>query len=231
MLKDLPAKKRKVTPLSLSNRKEYEDAHQDFIKWMRKNYRHKVGRAKKAEVLVKTGYLLRLAGSLKLPAVIDWVRLWLEKHPGKKIILFGKHTEVLTDLHEAFRNQSVLVTGSVPMKRRKEYQALFQKSSRCRVFIGNIDAAGAGWNGTAASAVAFVEMDWRPGMHKQAEDRAHRIGQHGTVRCHYLVAKGTIEEKLVQIIQDKQAVLDQVLDGGDVPDQMTVFDQLLEDVT
>lgn len=228
VLKDLPAKSRHVVPLPLNKgRKEYDDAHHDFLSWMRKNYRSKLGGAKKAEVLVKTGYLLRLAAKLKLPAVIEWISLWLEDNDGKMLV-FGHHTDILEAIHAKFGRASVLVTGKVPMAKRKEMQAAFQQLPRVRLFVGNADAAGAGWNGTAGSAVAFAEYDWRPGIHRQAEDRMHRIGKTGSSDCFYLTANNTIEEKLARCIQEKQQVLDAVLDGGDVPDTLSVFDQLME---
>lgn len=229
VLPALSAKRLHVVSLPLSNRQEYADAYDDFLSWMRKNYRHKVSGAKKAEVLVKTGYMLRLAAALKRPAVEDWIDTWLKVNPGK-LLVFGRHTQILEDIQTRFKRLSVLVTGKVSMKVRKEYQAQFQQSGKCRLFVGNMDAAGSGWNGTAGSAVAFCEYDWRPGVHKQCADRIHRIGQTGDCDIYYLTARNTIEEKMAALLQAKQEVLDQVLDGGDVPDTLSVFDQLMMEV-
>jgi hypothetical protein len=227
VLHELPAKERHVVPLQMTNRDEYDQAHHDFMVWLKKNYRHKVTGAKKAQVLVKTGYMIRLAAKLKLPAVLDWTRAWDRDGRGK-LMMFGRHTSILEHIHDAFGWASVIVTGGVPMAKRKERQALFQKSPQCRLFVGNMDAAGAGWNGTAASGVAFAELDWRPGIHLQCEDRGHRIGQTRTIQCYYLVAKDTIEDKLCGVLQEKQKVLDATLDGGDVADTLSVFDNLME---
>jgi len=57
-------------------------------------------------------------------------------------------------------------------------------------------------------------MEWSPEIHRQAEDRAHRIGQGGTVNVYYYIAMGTIEEDIVEILNSKKHVMDQVLEGG-----------------
>lgn len=225
VLTDLPAKVRSVTPLPIITPKVYATAVADFIRWLRANFKGKATAARRAEKLVKTGYLLRLAAELKLPAVIEWIKLWLEDNAGK-LIVFGLHKFVLAALRTAFPGVSVHVDGSVTARKRQAAFDHFTADPKCRLLIGNLVAAGAGWNGTAASAVAFVELDWRPGLHKQGEDRIHRIGQTGTAFIHYLVGHGTIEEKMCQILEAKQSVIDAALDGGAVADSLNVYSEL-----
>jgi SNF2 family DNA or RNA helicase len=83
---------------------------------------------------------------------------------------------------------------------------------------------------TAASTVAFTEMWWRPADHAQAEKRVHRIGTTERVWSHWLIAHGTIEEKLCRIVQDKQAGISEILDGERTKSDIAVFSQLMNQV-
>ena len=105
----------------------------------------------------------------------------------------------------------------------------FKRDKNCRVFIGNIKAAGTGVDGLqeVADTLAFAELWWRPGDHIQAEDRIHRIGQNKVAWINYLVAGGTIETDLCKIIQTKQETIRATLDGGPLAEDLDVFDQLL----
>lgn len=225
VLKQLPDKTRSVVPITLQNRKEYDHAYADFIGWLRKFSRTRANRAAKAEKLVKIGYLRRLTGWLKVQSVIAWVKDYLAGSNGGKLILFTSHKAVLAELHKVFKRICVKVDGGTSAKERQLFVEKFNHDKHTRLFIGNIRAANSGWNGTSASAVAFAELDWTPGAHKQAEDRAHRIGQTRKVSVYYLVGIGTIEEDLCKILQKKQAVLDSTLDGGESGD-LDVYDEL-----
>jgi SWI/SNF-related matrix-associated actin-dependent regulator 1 of chromatin subfamily A len=215
VLTQLPSKTRAVVPISLSNYSEYKTAEKDFIRWLMKTHPKKANRARNAERLIRAGYLLRLVGELKLPSVRKWIDTFLEGSTGK-LITFGVHKNVVRPLHKHYEDLSVRVDGSVEGKKRQEATDKFRKNHSCRILFGNIQAAGVGWNGQVAQDVMFCELDHLPANHTQAEDRAHRIGQTLPVTCWYLIGKGTIEEKMVKAIQEKQRVLDKVLDGKNV---------------
>lgn len=233
VLKDLPAKTRTVIPVELlkADRKEYDEAEKDFVKWLAKKSRRLALRAAKAERLVKMGYLKRLAAKLKMKQIIEWIDNFLQE-TDEKLLVFGIHKAVLKGLHEHYKRQSVLVTGEVTGRKRVHAQDLFNHDKRYRLFFGNIDAAGVQWSCSSASTTLFVEIGWIPGDHNQAEDRTHGIkrGRKGFVsQSYYLVARETMEEKLCQIIQEKQRVLDETLDGKEPDgDSLNIFDQLTE---
>lgn len=215
VLKQLPDKTRSVIPIDLSaaDRKEYNKAEKEFISWLRNFNPTAAKKAERAEYLVKRGYLKRLAGSLKLNAVMEWIENFLTESD-EKLIFFGIHKKFLQPIYQRFKEDAVLVNGSVNSSDRQKAFDAFTNQKKKRLFIGNIQAAGVGWNGQVASNVAFGEMGWTPGEHTQAEDRAHRIGQTRGVMCHYLVSAGTIEESLCKIIQEKQQTLTSILDGN-----------------
>ena len=71
---------------------------------------------------------------------------------------------------------------------------------------------------TRASNVCFLELEWTPAIHDQAEDRCHRIGQRDAVTAWYLLAADTIDETMARLIQRKRELIDAITDGRELPD-------------
>ena len=143
----------------------------------------------------------------KVPAVVRFAEGMLAEQ--RKLIVFGHHKDVLAGIRHGLDKYSpVVVTGSTPSGRRQELADRFQEDAECRVFLGNIMAAGTGLTLTAAKAVLFAELDWVPGNMTQAEDRAHRIGQTDNVQVVHLVVAGSIDARLAHVLTAKQDVID-----------------------
>lgn len=229
VLSQLPDKSRRVFTVPMSRPEEYEQAERDFVGWLMKQDPLKANKAVRAEAVTKLGYLKRLAARLKLRAVVEWINEFLHETE-EKLVVFCCYRKALQAIVRRCPVRSVVVDGSVTGKRRKLAIDQFQKDRQTRLFVGNIRAAGVGITLTAASTVAFAELDWVPGAHVQAEDRCHRIGQGQPVTAWYFVAHGTIEERLCEVIQQKQEVLSAVLDGGPVPEDLDVYTQLLREM-
>ena len=228
VLKDLPEKIRQVVPMDLSDKNEYRKANLDFAAWLHKKDPAKAMTSLKAETLTKMGYLLRLAAELKLPSVLEWINEWLLESD-EKLIVFAEHQTIIKALKEKCNAKSVVIDGSVIKNDRTMAVDIFQRDPKTRLLIGS-KAASTGITLTAASTVAFAELWWRPGDHLQAEDRPHRIGQTETVLAHYFVARGTIEEKLCRILQEKQEVISSVMDGGPQVTDISIYQQLLREM-
>jgi len=228
VLPELPEKNRRVLPFALTNEDEYREASDSFLSWIGRTNPARLLTAKRAETLVKLGELKRLAARLKLRAVVDWTNEWLESYPDEKIVLFAVHRKMIEALARRIISKSVVVDGSITGRKRKVVIDQFQRDRKTRVFIGNIRAAGVGITLTAASTIAFCELDWVPANMMQAEDRIHRIGQTVPSWCWYLVAAGTIESHLCEILEKKQRVVSGVLDGDDTTDELDVYKQLME---
>jgi SWI/SNF-related matrix-associated actin-dependent regulator 1 of chromatin subfamily A len=228
VLKYLPKKTRTVLPVDISDRAQYNQAVANFIEWLRTYNPAKANPKERAERLVQIGYLKRLAAKLKMPAVIEWIQNYLDG-TDSKLIVFGIHKAILGPLHEKFPD-SVLLDGAVVGRKRQMVINQFTNDKRTRILFGNIVAAGVGWNGTAAGAVAFAELPWDPAASVQGEDRIHRIGQHNAANIYYLVARNTIEEMLVALLQRKQRILDKVLDGQIQAAGLSTFNELFEAV-
>ena len=159
----------------------------------------------------------------KVPQVIDFVTEVLESTT--KVVLFAHHRDVIENLAvglSAF--QPVVLTGNTPINERQKLVDKFQNDPTCRLFIGNIQAAGVGITLTAASHVIFAELDWVPGNMSQAEDRCHRIGQRDSVLVQHLVLEGSLDASIARALVDKQAVLDQALDGIAPPTEAPIED-------
>jgi SNF2 family DNA or RNA helicase len=223
VLKDLPDKARSFIPLQLTNEEEYRRAEDDFIRYIKETQGDKkAAKASNAAALAEIEGLKQLAVKGKLQQSIEWIEDFLET--GEKLVVFANHTFVIDALTDKFSridktrkllDRVVKIDGSVSQAQRQKNVETFQNNPDCRLFIGNIKAAGVGLTLTASSNVAFLELPWSPGDLNQAEDRCHRIGQKDSVNIHYLLATDTIEEKIANLLDNKRKVLDAVLDGAD----------------
>lgn len=134
-----------------------------------------------------------------------------------KVIVFSQYTETIRQISSLLREKkikTVTLTGADNMDQRQLAVDSFQNDKDTMAFVANIKAAGIGINLTAASHVIFADMDWSPEIHRQAEDRAHRIGQTGTVNVYYYVVENTIEDDIIDILTLKQETIG-VLTGGE----------------
>jgi SNF2 family DNA or RNA helicase len=78
--------------------------------------------------------------------------------------------------------------------------------------IAGLRAGNIGINLTRAKYVIFAELDWSPAIHRQAEDRLHRIGQKNTVFAYYLIGNGTLDDHVADILVDKSFEIDAIMD-------------------
>lgn len=148
-------------------------------------------------------------GVRKLPYVIDYLQEIMEEEPHKALV-FGHHRDVLERLHREFKN-SLLIHGGIQPDKRQAIVDRFQTDESVGLFFGSIGAAGAGLNMTAASHVIFVEEDVVPERIRQAEDRAHRIGQKNSVLVTHLVLEGSLDAHLAKIAAGKAANIEVIL--------------------
>lgn len=227
VLKDLPPKTRVVIPFEIDNRGEYDRARSDFLFWARDHLGDlKSSKAAKVMGLSRMAVLKRLAAKGKMGSVFEWIDNFLEGSDSKGIF-FTCHVDVIwNQLHARYPKESVVVDGSITGRNREAAFDRFRRDERVRLLFGNDRAAGVGWNGAVADTVGFVEMGWTP--QTQMEDRAWRIGQENPVTCYYFVGRGTIEEHLCKINQEKQKRLNEIIDGDGESVPLDVFDKLLE---
>lgn len=225
VLPDLPDKIIRMIPCHIRDRAQYQHASNDFLMWLRKHNANKVRKAAKAEPMVKIGYLLRLVARLKLRAVVDWVNHFLEE-TDEKLVMFANHRKMLEAMSRRCNAKSVLLYGGINSRGKKAVVDQFQNDKDTRLFLGN-QAAGVGIDLVAANTLGFAELWWNPQLHSQAMDRIHRIGQKRKTWVNYFVATDTIEDRLCRILQEKQAVVDALLDGKSVSFETSVFNEFI----
>lgn len=217
VLKDLPPKIRSVIPLEIDNRDEYDKAASDLIAWFNNIDPEKAKAAERAEALVKFEALKQLTARGKLAGVIEWIRNFLESE--EKLVVFANHKAIIDALAKEFEDIAVKLDGSCSDVQRQQAVDSFQDNPDIKLFIGNIQAAGVGITLTAASSTCFVEEPWSPSIVDQAEDRVHRIGQEAdSVNAYHLVARKTIEEDIIELLDKKRQIISQALDGREVED-------------
>ncbi len=216
VLPQLPAKRRAVVPIALSNEAEYRLAERDVIAWLREQpldlgeLDAKIASTLRAERLAQLGTLQRLAARGKLHGALAWIHDFLAS--GEPLVVFARHVEVQEAVLERFGG-AVHLLGRDSLADREAAIAAFQEPDGPQLIVCATRVAAQGITLTRASNVAFLELEWTPAMHDQAEDRCHRIGQRDAVSAWYLLAAETIDETMSRVIAHKRGVVAAVTDG------------------
>lgn len=151
----------------------------------------------------------RIAAMSKVGYVVKWVQACLESD--QPIIVYFHHLLIHDALTAYLQhwNPSVIVGGQTDLKRQSQIERF--QNGETKLLISGLRAGSFGINLTNASVVVFSELDWTPAIHRQAEDRAHRIGQTHQVLAYYLIADGTLDEKVAEILVDKADEISSIL--------------------
>lgn len=148
--------------------------------------------------------------------LVDLVRAIVES--GEKVLIFTQFKEMgelIVKMLEKEDIQSMFYHGGTSLKKRTEMVDRFQNIRSAQVFILSLKAAGTGLNLTAATNVIHYDLWWNPAVEAQATDRAYRIGQHRNVQVYRFITKGTFEEKINDMIQDKKKLADLTVGTGE----------------
>ena len=117
-------------------------------------------------------------------------------------------------LGSVFGRPGLILHGETEVKKRKDLVRQFQEDESVPFFVLSLKAGGAGLNLTAASHVVHFDRWWNPAVENQATDRAFRIGQTKNVLVHKFVCRGTVEERIDQLIDSKRQLSQDLLEGG-----------------
>ncbi len=179
-------------------------------------------------------FLMRLKQICNHPS--QWLGdgAWVEKDSGKfarlrdiveviaarqeKVLIFTQFKETTVPLAafvgSVFGRAGLVLHGETAIKKRKELVRQFQEDENIPFFVLSLKAGGAGLNLTAASHVVHFDRWWNPAVENQATDRAFRIGQTKNVLVHKFICRGTVEDKIDQLIESKKQLAGDLLGGG-----------------
>ncbi len=152
------------------------------------------------------------AGSAKLETLFEQVREVLDE--GHKVLVFSQFTKLLAYVRRQLDEEGVQY-AYLDGKTRDRAGAVerFQNDPECNLFLISLKAGGTGLNLTAADYVFLLDPWWNPAVEAQAIDRAHRIGQEQPVFAYRLIARDTVEEKILELQKSKRQIADAILEG------------------
>lgn len=179
-------------------------------------------------------YLMRLKQICNHPSQLTGDNTYAAEHSGKfqrlaeicqelaerqeKVLIFSQFREITVPLaeylREVFGKPGLVLHGQTPVGKRRELVEAFQREDGPPFFVLSLKAGGTGLNLTAASYVIHFDRWWNPSVENQATDRAFRIGQKRSVFVHKFVCRGTVEDKIDELIAQKTDLSSQLLDGG-----------------
>ncbi|WP_226664644.1 SNF2-related protein [Microbulbifer aggregans] len=155
------------------------------------------------------------ADGIQESAKLDWLAESMPQllEEGRNILVFSQFTQVLKLIEAQLNAQGIAYTKLTGQTRKRQQAIDAFQNGEVRVFLISLKAGGSGLNLTAADVVIHMDPWWNPAVENQATDRAYRIGQDKPVFVYKLVAEDTVEERIHQMQQQKQALADSLFDA------------------
>lgn len=220
---DLPGKIVSQIPLEMQNSALYDLEIEQFMTIAK----HEREDSNLSITINRLMAVRQIIAAEKVPYTCEIVDKFIEAD--KKVIIFTNFSSVVDELKGIYGKKAVVVDGRMNKNKRQLSVDEFQNNPKVKVFIGNIIAAGAGLNLTAAEAVVMNDLSFVPAHHLQAEDRANRIGQTKSVNIYYPIFENTIEIIIYNIIQNKNKVINKVM-GDDEFEMASVGKELMKNI-
>lgn len=148
---------------------------------------------------------------------IDVLLELIQGAEGQKVLVFSQFTTVLKIIGEKLNEigeSYSYIDGKTSATQRVRLVDEFNASEENRIFLISLKAGGTGLNLTSASMVIHFDPWWNPSAQNQASDRAHRMGQKNVVNVVSLIAKNTVEERVVHLQESKKALIEEVIEGN-----------------
>lgn len=146
------------------------------------------------------------------------------KENGRRALIFSQFKGMLEVVEAMITDlglETYILTGSTPPQLRQDMTTAFNKGSR-DAFLMSLKAGGVGLNLTGADTVILIDLWWNPAVEMQAIGRAHRLGQEKAVQVYRLITKGSIEEKILLLQENKRHLIKDVLEGDTLRSSLTL---------
>lgn len=178
-----------------------------------------------------TGYPGIISDTVTESAKLDRMEDLVEEavSNNQKVVIFSNWTQ-MTDIIRSRLSKNykgVIITGQTDDAERQVNVNHFQNNPECKYILGTIGAMGTGLTLTAGTVVIFVDHPWSMALYDQAVDRCHRIGQKNNITIYNLITKGTVDERIWDIVKKKGAYSDAIIDGKVVGNSMELLLYLL----
>jgi len=229
IISDLPEKTEVNAFCGLS--KQQAALYQKSVKELAQQIERVEGIQRRGVVL---SYLMRLKQICNHPSQLTGDNTYTPEHSGKfqrlaeicqelaerqeKVLIFSQFREIVGPLAEflcgIFGKPGLVLHGQTAVGKRHEQVEAFQRDDGPPFFVLSLKAGGTGLNLTSASHVIHFDRWWNPSVENQATDRAFRIGQKRNVFVHKFVCRGTVEDKIDELITQKTHLSRELLDGG-----------------
>ena len=177
-----------------------------------------------------TGYTGILSSTIKESAKLDRMEELVEEavENGKKVVIFSNWTQMTDVICDRLIEYSpAVITGNISDNMRQTMVNEFQNNDNCKVIIGTIGAMGTGLTLTAGTVEIFMDEPWNRANKEQAEDRCHRVGTKENVTIYTLICKGTIDERINELVEKKGAMADALVDGKRAIDKSELLEFLI----
>lgn len=165
--------------------------------------------------------LRRMIAEQKIPHIVGYIKEILQTVD--KILLICYHRDTIKEIQTQLQQNAVTIYGGQDHALREVNLSRFKTDPECRVLIGQINTIGFGVDGLqhVCDRIVFGEIDWSPGVLAQAIDRLRRFGQTKTVFVDYIIAKGTLEERIDAKLKWKRKVIKELTETETMPPKKT----------
>ena len=163
-----------------------------------------------------TGYTGILSSTIQESAKLDRMVELVEEavDNNKKVVIFSNWTQMTTPIAKRLEKYNpAVITGEISADARQQMIDKFQNNDRCKVILGTSGAMGTGITLTAGTVEIFLDEPWNKALKEQCVDRCHRIGQKNNLTIYTIMCKNTIDEKVHDIVEEKGALSDAIVDG------------------